>query len=111
MRGYILICKWFFLISVVMLFFSFQSSVYAAAVGDKLIASETGWIRFDDKDPLVKRSNGTWGFVPSMEPTQTYQGGGIIIVKTKVPKFHFHLPALSFGLLPPYINYSRLTLL
>ncbi|MEC0248696.1 fibronectin type III domain-containing protein [Paenibacillus chitinolyticus] len=100
MRGYILICKWFFLISVVMLFFSFQSSVYAAAVGDKLITPETGWIRFDDKDPLVKRSNGTWGFVPSMEPTQTYQGG-YYYSKDKGAKISFSFTGTKFRLIAP----------
>ncbi|MFE5318590.1 hypothetical protein ACFQ88_07780 [Paenibacillus sp. NPDC056579] len=44
---------------LVFTFFSHSSNVFAATVGQQLISPESGWQRFDDKDPRISYC-GTW---------------------------------------------------
>ncbi len=63
---------------------SLTSSTYAASVGDKLTAPEEGWVRYDDKDPLITYT-GAW----STDTNAVYYKGSQKYTQTGSYSFKF----------------------
>ena len=64
---------------IMILFLGFiGGNIYAASDGDKLTSPEQGWVRYDDKDPLITYS-GRWGtevYAGSYKGSQRYSTAG-----------------------------------